>query len=128
MEVKITIRRNKRRSLELINLAPRLADEGVGMAAEEMHSDIDGSWSSSSPSSPGEPPAVVTTALKNSGKHSRRKLGEWQVVYGGPGAEHAGPLEFGSTKMAARPFFRPAIFRLRQRLPKIIKAKFEGAI
>lgn len=150
MKVTVNIRRDNRRSLELLALAPRLADEAIEEAAAEMHGDIDGSWSSSSPSAPGEPPAVVTAALKQSGKHMRLEPGKWQVQYGGPGAEYAILLEFGayhadtkggsvrrrdesgrftsSKRMAARPFFRPAIQRLRKRLGKIVKVKFEGAL
>lgn len=141
----VTVRRDKRRSVELIKLAPGLGDEIAAEAAEEMHKDIDGSWSSSSPSSPGDAPAVVTGQLKASGKHFRLEPGKWQVQYGGPEADYAVPLEFGTRgsggqkrnakgqftsnqRMAARPFFRPAIARLRLRLGKIAKAKFKSGI
>lgn len=62
-------------------------------------------------SAPGESPAIDTGALVNS--IQSRQLGpmQWAVV---AGTEYAKPLEYGTAKMAARPFMRPAADALRQ--------------
>lgn len=55
-------------------------------------------------SSEGDPPGVVTGALKNS--IHVEKLGDFQVAIVA-GTDYAVHLEFGTEKMAARPFFGP---------------------
>ena len=55
-------------------------------------------------SAPGESPATDTGKLVNSIRS--RKGNEWAMVY--VSASYGGPLEFGTGRMAARPFLRPA--------------------
>lgn len=59
-------------------------------------------------SAPGEPPAVVTGALKNSINAKREGKMRWVVTVG---AEQAAALEFGYSprNLAPRPYLRPAI-------------------
>lgn len=61
-------------------------------------------------SAPGEAPAVDTSNLHNHIDTEKVKDG-LHVVY--TNVEYAAGLEFGTPKMAARPFFRPAIEKMR---------------
>ncbi len=75
--------------------------------------------SSSSPSSPGSPPAVVTGNLKNSSSVGMRdeSTAEFRV-----GADYADDLEFGTMDMAARPSVAPAIEAVAKTVPESCKA------
>jgi hypothetical protein len=59
-------------------------------------------------SAPGEAPAVDTSNLINA--FGAEKVGQTGAIAYNT-AEYAVPLEFGSHKMAARPFYVPAAFR-----------------
>jgi HK97 gp10 family phage protein len=61
-------------------------------------------------SAPGEAPAVDTANLRNSIETDKIKEGLHAVS---TNAEYAAGLEFGTPKMAARPFFRPALEKMR---------------
>lgn len=61
-------------------------------------------------SAPGQPPAVDTGRLRASITHEVRKEGDQIVGLVGTNVEYAPHLEFGTNKMAARPFLRPALF------------------
>lgn len=67
-------------------------------------------------SAPGEPPAVMTGQLRSSIKY--RIVGELRVLRGEVGSKlkKAPMLEFGTRKMAARPFLRPTF---QEELPEI---------
>lgn len=75
--------------------------------------------SSSSPSSPGSPPAVVTGNLKNSSSVGMRdeNTAEFRV-----GAEYILPLEFGSATVAPRPSVVPAVEAVAKTVPDEFKA------
>jgi len=57
-------------------------------------------------SAPGEPPATDTGNLVNSGRVAAPHFLTRHVVFG---SEYAAPLEFGTVKMAARPFLQPSV-------------------
>jgi len=59
-------------------------------------------------SSPGDPPATVTSELKQSVKSSVEGNGRSVVGKVKASAKHALPLEFGTRNMAARPFMKPS--------------------
>jgi len=99
---------------------PKDADRVVASAAEKIYEDIDQSYSAKSPSSPGQPPAIVTGRLKKSVKFARVKLATFEVTASAPYAKF---LEFGTSRMAARPFFRPALRRASRWLGPWIKAR-----
>lgn len=61
-----------------------------------------------SSAAPGSPPAPDTGALKNSITTTRKKPGLYWVQ---DGVEYGIYLELGTTRMAARPFMRPAVFK-----------------
>jgi len=60
-------------------------------------------------SAPGEAPAIDMGFLVNSIATEQNEDGTGAVTY--TTAEYAVPLEFGSVKMASRPFFTPAAFK-----------------
>jgi phage gpG-like protein len=62
-----------------------------------------------SPSTPGEPPAVVTGTLKRSLTHEYIKDSRGFCGVVGTNVEYASGLEFGTFRIAARPFMRPAL-------------------
>lgn len=62
-------------------------------------------------SAPGDPPAVNTGRLRQSITALKISPGHWRV---GTNVEYAIVLEFGSRRMAPRPFMRPAADRERE--------------
>jgi HK97 gp10 family phage protein len=60
-------------------------------------------------SAPGEAPASDTGRLVNSLHADMAGPGEAEAIAGSASVLYAGMLEFGTSKMAARPFFFPAL-------------------
>jgi HK97 gp10 family phage protein len=75
------------------------------------------------PSKPGDPPHVQTGVLRSSIKVEWD--GERRVVVG-PSVAYGRHLEFGTRKVAARPFMRPALMRVLARLPKLFQGLMTG--
>ena len=61
-------------------------------------------------SQPGEPPRVQTGRLRESITHRMEKV--LPIGYVGTNEEYSKALEFGTSKMAPRPFMRPAIHKM----------------
>ena len=103
----------------LIKNAPGMG----GRLVRKVAFDVQAYWmthmSSSSPSSPGQPPAVVTGNLKNSSSVGMRdeNTAEFRVA-----ADYADDLEFGTVDMAARPSVAPAIEAVAKTIPDSAKA------
>lgn len=99
----------------VMQLPTKTADVLQDIADAIVFDEIQGHWSGSSPSSPGNPPAVVSGALDNS-------ITSYQVAGGlnpafqidASGMDYAGFLEDDTSKMSARPFFRPAMERAKK--------------
>lgn len=66
-------------------------------------------------SAPGEPPATDTGKLVNSIVGDAKVVGKQVQGYLEARTAYAGYLEFGTRKMAARPFMTPAVMRNRDR-------------
>lgn len=66
-------------------------------------------------SAPGEPPATDTGRLVNSIVGDAKVVGKQVQGYLEARTAYAGYLEFGTRKMAARPFMTPAVMRNRDR-------------
>lgn len=108
------VRIDKTKLENLIRVSPQkavdfidaLAFDGEGYAKRSM---------GMSPSAPGDAPGVVTGALRssihveNAGKYKR------QIV---AGTDYAIHLEYGTSKMAARPFFGPMIMYLQRNVSR----------
>ena len=102
---------------------PKLTDEHVMATAFQVEATMKTSMSGAKrgivyqrggkahqASAPGEPPAIDTGNLVNS--VFSEKSGPGQALVGAS-AEYAEYLEFGTRKMAARPFLRPALEKAR---------------
>jgi hypothetical protein len=92
---------------ELMRDVPRRADEWLENAAEQVVEDVQSSFTTS-PSAPGEPPGVITGALKDSVEYVKDTNGAYIVAVG---EEYGLSLEFGTETIAPRPFLTP-IFHL----------------
>lgn len=79
-------------------------------------------FSPSSPSLPGQPPAVVTGRLKNSPRV--RDEGDKMVLE--ITAPYAMALEFGTAYMAPRPSLGPAVAQIAEMAPPALAAIFSG--
>ena len=114
--------------------APEIVDQAVKQTVEEVAQDIKQNWSESSPSAPGQPPAIVTGYLDSTIRVLRRDaLGRFATVQNAKvwtiraEAEYAMALEFGNpvTGAAPRPFLRPAIERATELLGKNLAVSFK---
>lgn len=66
-------------------------------------------------SAPGEPPATDTGRLVNSIVGDAKVIGKQVQGYLEARTDYAGYLEFGTRKLAARPFMTPSVMRNRDR-------------
>lgn len=73
------------------------------------------------PSTPGQPPGVRTNRLRGSMAHARIGTLRWAA---GTNVSYAKHLEFGTSKMAARPFMRPALYGNTKGILKVFNARF----
>ena len=74
-----------------------------------------------SPSRPGEPPKRVHGDLLRSITTEVNVEGTKVIGrYGSTQGEKAKALEFGTSKMAARPFLRPPLYRFRNEIKKVL--------
>jgi len=71
------------------------------------------------PSKPGDPPMNDTGVLAGF-INVEQRIGE-PVVHVRSDAPYASPLEFGSSKMAARPYLRPARDRKRKEVKRLVE-------
>ena len=67
-------------------------------------------------SSPGEPPHVRTGRLRNSIAYEVDKL----TARVGTNVKYAPYLEFGTSRIAARPYLRPGLYNNRKEIQKIL--------
>ena len=100
--------------------------------AYELQGDIvksmkKGNLSGKTPSEPGDPPAVVSSDLRDSIKWFKksslvRVVGSALKPQGGQSASYALYLELGTRKMQKRPFLRPRLddLNFRRKLKKIL--------
>lgn len=94
---------DKDKLTNLIRTSPTKASNLVNAMALDGQAYVVRSFTVS-PSAPGEPPGVVTGTLKNS--IHVEPMGEFKRAIV-TGVEYAAHLEFGTEKMAARPFMGP---------------------
>lgn len=89
-----------------VNFIDALAFDGEGYAKRSMGSSV---------SAPGEPPGVDTGALRSSIHVEMVSKYKRQIV---AGTDYAAHLEFGTSTMAARPFFAPMVFYLQRNVSR----------
>jgi hypothetical protein len=109
-----------------LKLLIRTVPGKAGQIVRKVAFDVQAHWmtnmSSNTPSSPGQPPGIVTGNLKNSSSVGMRdeQTAEFRV-----GADYADDLEFGTMDMAPRPSIAPAIEAVSKNLPNEFKALVE---
>ena len=108
--VRITL--DKRKLDQIARNLPGRVSDWLDGVAQEIVNDIKLSFGTS-PSSPGDPPGVDTGALRA----SMRWVSEAQfvrVVY--DGVEYGVYLEYGTSRMSARPFINPVFEDWRRKI------------
>ncbi len=75
-------------------------------------------------SAPGQPPATVTSELRQSIKDSVEGKGRSVIGKVKASAKHALPLEFGTRRMAARPFMKPSFDKSLDNISDILSRKW----
>lgn len=114
MTVAVTINRIKSTGESLTN---KFNDFLFFLAEHGAEDIVDNYTTDHIPSSPGEPPAVRTGNLRDS--TVAEKHDNYATI--DVGAEYAEWLEFGTSKIAPRPFVRPAVQRLENDIPALAK-------
>lgn len=112
----ITVKIERRNSIieKLRRQVPENAKAITRQAADDTKSYMQAHWSSMSPSSPGEPPAVVTGMLDASIEVEPTGGGAKPSFNLKVQAWYASYLEYGTKNMAARSFIRPAMYWLQK--------------
>lgn len=116
VSTKVQIKINKSELLKTINQAENLVYRASEFMAEEMKKSISSGaksgrrYGSHTSSAPGQAPANWTGKLLKSIKVQKTK-GLFYVVVA---AKYAEFLEFGTSKMRARPFILPAFFKTKK--------------
>ena len=113
MSVRVTnITINKRKLDEILRNTPDQINDWMDGVAQEIVNDIKLSFGTS-PSRPGDPPGVDTGALRASMRWARG--GQYQRIIH-DGVEYGVFLEYGTSKIAARPFVSPVFFEWQRKL------------
>lgn len=112
----------------ILKRVPENAAKASLETAEDIVADIRAKWSGHFPpaSAPGDTPAIRSTTLDTSVfAVPQESLGSGKVQSQlTVAAPYAGDLEYGTRKMAARPFIRPAL----KRAEKTFGRRFKGII
>lgn len=95
-----------------------LADEIALQLADAVAAEIQAGWSAQSPSAPEEAPAVVSGYLAGSITIESPAGGTARI---GSNATYAPLLEYGAGELAARPWLRPAVERVRGQLIQLTR-------
>lgn len=111
---------------------PNIAETGARDIADIVIRDINSSWSNTSPSERGGPPAKVTGRLESSvviqGRDSFGRFSSGKDVVGVSiryTAPYAGRLEFGDLE---RPYLGPALQRSSSQMPMVFAKAFSTGI
>lgn len=130
-----SVRLDKRRLEQIIRESPDAIDDAVGTMALDGQRMVQQSFNASRgrrykrgtvihiASLPGYPPNVDTGKLMNA--IAVRKPGESQRIIHTGDTEYAAWLEFGTSKMAARPFMRPMAKRLSDSAAQYFRGKLD---
>jgi hypothetical protein len=114
----VTIELNTRKLNGLLRNLNKITDRAVGGLAFDGEAYIKQSMGAS-PSAAGDPPGVDTGKLRQSIRAERERAAQWAIS---TDTEYAVHLEFGTSRMAPRPFMSPGLDYLARTAP----AWFEG--
>jgi len=85
-------------------------EQAIAKATLDIEAQVKDGWSSSSPSRAGDPPGIDTGTLANSIESDINRSELTGEV--GTALEYGPHLEFGTTRMPARPWLRPAVAKV----------------
>lgn len=94
--------------------------KNMGTACRFLVSEVKKDLGGKSPSAPGEPPGVVTGTLRRSITYEVERDAKGVTGRVGTNISYSIPLEFGSSRMAARPFLRPGLEKNKKDIAKIL--------
>ena len=97
--------------------------KNMGTACLFLEGQIKQSVSGPSPSAPHEPPGVVTGTLRRSITYEIEVGPSGVTGKVGTNVVYSLPLEFGSSRMSARPFLRPGLEKGKKQIAKILAGK-----
>ena len=113
MSIRVKIKRND--LMRVKKAAPKKADAALNALTAEGLAYVVNSFGVS-PSPVGSPPGVDTGTLKNAMHWRKRKNLLYAIV---SGVDYAAPLEFGTSRMGARPFMGPMAKWLELQVPRV---------
>lgn len=126
MDIRVNAKLDTRGFDRLLRNGPANNAAATERMAREILDDIKAHWSPVSPSEPGSPPAYGSGQLHRSGR-VRHGASHWisrfRVVFE---VGYAKFLELGTKRMAARPFLKPAVARMRKSAKKHYRALFRS--
>jgi hypothetical protein len=110
----VTIELNTRKLDSLLRNLNNITDRALGGLAFDGEAYIKQSMGSS-PSAPGEPPGVDTGKLRNSIRAAKERTLQWAIS---TDTEYGPHLEYGTSRMAPRPFMGPGLDYLARTAPE----------
>lgn len=113
------LKRMAKRTPQEITKALYAVGQRIELDAEKSITDGSISGAMHVPSRPGEPPNADTRFLDS---NIETEIGGVGLVTVTSKAPYSAALEYGTGKMAARPFMRPALERQREKIPKALAA------
>jgi HK97 gp10 family phage protein len=110
MKWSVTYHNNRLVMLRKVLQSKEVSDRPTQVLAEYGRQYIPANWSGNYPpaSQPGEEPAVRTGALHQSIRVLKRGKSHHEIHAGGGDVDYAVYLEYGTERMAPRPFMTPA--------------------
>lgn len=123
----MTARKHSDRLKRMAQRTPQQVAKALYAAGQLIEADAEQSITAGSisgaghiPSLPGQPPNADTRGLDLSIETKIGGPGVVTVEAGGPSAPYAAYLEYGTSRMAARPFMRPAVERNRKKVAQMV--------
>ena len=112
------------RMLEAVNVVRNQALETLSGTRSGRTYYVPGTRRSYTASAPGQPPAQATGELRQSVKTAVEVEEKRLIGLVGSDSKHAAPLEFGTVKMAARPWLRISFEKSLDKIKSILSRKW----
>jgi HK97 gp10 family phage protein len=117
----VTINLDIRKLERIARDLPGLTSNALAAVALDGEAYIKYSFGTS-PSAPGDPPGVDTGKLRNSIRAEKETNTRWVIT---TDTEYAGHLEFGTSRMAPRPFMGPGLQYIAETAPDMFRGFLE---